>query len=116
MDDFEEKIFLSQIPKPQLSRFRARTVSSILDRLIVERGYAAQQSTQLLNEQWQAAVGETLAAQSRVGKISRGVLQVIASNSIVLSELNYAKSTALKHLQASLPEFKLRDIRFKLSK
>jgi hypothetical protein len=114
MDDLEEKRLLGQIPKAQSSRLRVKSISSIMDRLLVEKGYAAQQSTQILQEQWRIAVGDELFSLSRVGKIQRGVLQVFASNTIVLSELEYSKSKALRHLKSALPDFKLRDIRFKI--
>ena len=116
MDESEEKHWLSQIPKPLPSRIRVKSISSIVDRLIVEKGYAAQQSTELLNEQWRIAVGDTLATQSRVGRIQRGILQIFANNTIVLSELEYSKSIALRHLKAALPDFKIKDLRFKLIK
>ncbi len=115
MDDAEEKWLLSQIPKAQPSRFRVKSISSIVDRLLVEKGYAAQQSVELLREQWRVAVGEELASQSRVGKIQRGILQVYALNTIVMSELEYSKSKALRHLKAALPDFRLKDIRFKIT-
>ena len=89
-------------------------IRETLDRLILEKGYAAQQSSQILQEQWRIAVGEELFSQSRVGKIHRGILQVFVSNTIVLSELEYVKSKALRQLQSALPEFKLRNIRFKI--
>ena len=114
MDDPEEQLWLSQIPKAQPSRLRAKSISSILDRLIVEKGYAAQQSLQVLQEQWKIAVGEELFSQSRVGKIQRGILHVFVSNTIVLSELEYLKSKALRQLQSGLPGFRLRNIRFKI--
>ncbi|MEI7461426.1 MAG: DUF721 domain-containing protein [Pirellula sp.] len=116
MDDPEEKIWLSQIPKAERTRFRPKTISSILDRLIVERGYSNEQSTLLLQEQWKIAVGDEFYSQSRVGKIKRGVLQVLVTNMIVISELEFGKQKALRHLQASLPDFKLKDIRFVLAK
>ncbi len=115
MDDSEEQMWLSQIPKPQASRLRAKTISSVMDRLLVEKGYAAQQSNQMLEEQWRIAVGEELFSQSRVGKVQRGVLTVFASNTIVLSELEYTKSRAVRHLKTTLPQFKIRDIRFRIS-
>ncbi len=116
MDDHEEKKWLSQIPKAERSRFRPKTISSILDRLIVQRGYSNEQSTLLLQEQWKIAVGDEFFSQTRVGKINRGVLQVLVSNMIVLSELEYGKQKALRHLQVALPDFKLKDIRLVLSK
>lgn len=114
MDESQERNILSQIPKAIPSRLRPKSVSSILDRLILERGYAAEQSTQLLQEQWTIAVGNALAAQSKVGKIQRGVLQVQASNAIVLTELTYAKQSVLRHLQTALPDFRIKDIRIKV--
>jgi len=115
MDDSEEQMWLSQIPQARSSRLRAKTISSIVDRVIVEKGYAAQQSSELLQEQWRIAVGDELASLTRVGKIQRGILQVYALNTIVLSELEYSKGDALRHLKSALPDFKLKDIRIRLS-
>ncbi len=114
MDAPEDPYWLSHMAKAQPSRLRIKSISSIVDRLIVEKGYAAQQSTEILQEQWRIAVGDALASQSRVGKIQRGILQVFALNTIVLSELEYSKSKALRHLKTALPDFKLKDIRFRL--
>ena len=114
MDEQEDPNWLSHMAKVQPSRLRVKSISAIVDRLIVEKGYAAQQSTEILQEQWRVAVGETLFSQSRVGKIHRGILQVFALNTIVLSELEYSKSKALRQLKSALPDFKLRDIRFRL--
>jgi hypothetical protein len=116
MRNDDEKMWLSQIPKAMSSRVRPKSVSSILDRLLTERGYAAEQSTQLIQDQWRIAVGDALFEQSRIGKIQRGVLQVYALNAIVMAELGYSKSKALKHLQSALPGFKIRDIRFLLNR
>ena len=114
MEEQEDPYWLSHMAKAQPSRLRIKSISSIVDRLIVEKGYAAQQSMEVLREQWHIAVGDALFSQSRVGKIQRGILQVFALNTIVLSELEYSKSKALKHLKSTLPDFKLRDIRFRL--
>jgi hypothetical protein len=114
MDEQEDPYWLNHMAKQQPSRLRLKSISSIVDRLIVEKGYAAQQSTELLQEQWRIAVGDALSSQSRIGKIQRGVLQIFALNSIVLSELEYSKSSALRHLNSALPDFKLKDIRFRL--
>ena len=115
MDDSEEQMWLSQIPKPQASRLRAKTISSVMDRLLVEKGYAAEQSNQILVEKWRLAVGEELSSQSRVGKVQRGILTVFASNAIVLTEMEYSKSKALRLLKSELPEFKIKDIRFRIT-
>jgi predicted nucleic acid-binding Zn ribbon protein len=115
-EDEEEKRILSQIPKPSPSYLTPKSVSKVLDRLIAERGYASQQSRQVLEEAWQTAVGEFLSSQSKVGNVRRGQLSVYATNDIVRSELEYQKSKALRSLQESLPEMKLTGIRIQLHK
>lgn len=112
----EEAMYLSQIPKPMPSRVRPKSVSSILDRVMLEKGYAAQQSRQLIEEEWGNAVGETLSSQSKVGQIKRGQLQIFAANDIVRSELEYQKTNAVRHLQQSLPDMKIQGLRIHLAK
>jgi hypothetical protein len=114
MDETEEKLLLSQIPKSPPPRFKAKSVSSVLDRLIEEKGYANEQSTQIICDVWRAAVGDEMFNQSRVGKVKRGVLQIIVLNSIILSELEYSKPKALQQFQVAIPQFKIKSIRFKL--
>lgn len=112
----EEAMYLGQIPKPMPSRLRPKSVSSILDRVMMEKGYAAQQSRQLIEEEWLQAVGEALCSQSKVGQIKRGQLHVFAANDIVRSELEYQKLKALRHMQRALPDMKIQGIRIHLAK
>lgn len=107
----EEELILSQIPKSKAIGPRAKSISSVLTRVLQEKGYAAQQSSALLQDTWNQAVGSILSQQSRLGKVQRGVLQVFADNDIVRTELEFCKRTALKAIQQTLPEFKIRDIR-----
>jgi hypothetical protein len=112
----EEEMYLSQIPKALPSRLRPKSISSVLNRLFVERGYAVQQSRDLLEEKWKEAVGELLSAQSKVGQIKRGQLQVYAANDIVRSELEYQKAKALQHMQSQLPDMRITGIRIHLQR
>ncbi|XZE22191.1 DUF721 domain-containing protein [Pirellulaceae bacterium SH449] len=112
----KEAMYLNQIPKPMPSRLRPKSVSSILDRVMMERGYAAQQSRQLMEEEWSQAAGEFLASQSKIGQIKRGQLHVFASNDIVRSELEYQKVKILRHMQEALPDMKIQGLRIYLAK
>jgi hypothetical protein len=112
----DEQIWLSQIPKAYQSRLKAKSLASVLDKLIIEKGYSAEQSMLELREQWTIAVGEELAAQSRVGKVRRGTLQIYASNPIVMSELDLCRRRALQHLQKVLPDFKIKALKINLLK
>ena len=112
----EEEIYLSQIPKAAPSRYQAKTVSRVLDRLFLEKGYANEQSRDSLVQAWQDAVGQSLGGQSKVGQVKRGALQIYAANEIVRSELEYLKSKALASVQATLPEMKIQSLKIHLQR
>ncbi len=63
---------------------------------------------------WKEAAGEQLASQTRPGKVSRGVLEVYVSNSILAQELGFAKKKLLARLQQLQPDEKIRDLRFRV--
>jgi hypothetical protein len=105
MDD--EEYYLSQIPKPQPTRLGATKVSSLLARVIQQRGYAAVQSAELLRETWRSAVGEDMDGQTRIGNISRGALPVFVPNHVVRTELEFRKAEILRTLQSQLPDFRI---------
>jgi hypothetical protein len=103
MDD--EEYFLSQIPKPQPTRLGATKIATLLKRVIQQRGYAAVQSADALKEAWVAAVGDDLSGKTRLGKVSRGALQVFVSNHVVKTELDFRVKEILRTLQDRLPDF-----------
>jgi len=91
------------------------SLKSVLAELIARRGFARVQAGNELSEIWRKVAGDVIAAESRVGKISRGQLQIAVSNSALLSELNsFRKSEFLTRLQSEHPELKLRDLKFLL--
>jgi len=112
MDD--EAYYLSQIPKPEPTRIGAKKISTVLNRVIQQKGYAAVQSGDLLRDAWAEAVGAELAGQSRVGKVERGALQIFVSNQVLMTELEFLKPTALRKLQSRLPEFSIRSLRIRV--
>lgn len=112
----EDEIYLSQIPKALPSRYQAKSVSRVLDRLFLEKGYANEQSRESLAQAWQDAVGPSLSGQSKVGHVKRGTLQIYAANEIVRSELEFMKSKALASIQAMLPEMNIRSLKIHLQR
>jgi len=113
MNQDDEAYFLSQIPKPRGTRINASKISTVLNRVIEQKGYAAIQSRELLGQAWEQAVGPHLAPQTRVGKVERGALQVFTSSKIVLTELEFMKPQLLKSIQKSLPDFSIRSLKFR---
>jgi hypothetical protein len=49
-----------------------------------------------------------------MGKIRRGVLEVLVGNSAVLQELTFQKKHLLDKIVAALPDQKIRDVRFRI--
>ncbi len=75
-------------------------------------GISNEQVAAMTQEEWRMAVGPTLGAETRPGHIKRGCLHVYATSNLVLQELHFSKIPILQRLQAALPDFKIRDLRF----
>lgn len=89
-------------------------LNNILASLMALRGYGQVESLSALDEAWKAAVGESLASQTRLGKLTRGVLQVYVANSALIQELTFRKQELVAELVRRLPDHKLRDLRFRM--
>lgn len=95
--------------KPQVRR-----IGSLVNQLMSRRGYAQVLSNDELHRVIAAAVGQPLEAAFQVGKLKAGVLQVYASDSVTLQELNFQKRTILKRIQTEIPGNKVTDLRFRI--
>jgi predicted nucleic acid-binding Zn ribbon protein len=109
-----EQFDLAQI-KQSNSRLFARPISSVMRKLLAEKGYGAVEAAQGLIDVWPSLVGAKLAAATRVGKVSKGVLHVEVNSSLALQEVHFQKSTILKALQTQLPAHKITDLRFRIA-
>ena len=114
MDEQEEAYHLSRVPKQQGSKLHATKVSSVLQKVIQQRGYAAVQSMDRLRSVWEEIVGSKLAGQTSVGKISRGQLAIAASNEVVATELQFMQSQILRGLKDKCPEFSIRGLKVRI--
>jgi predicted nucleic acid-binding Zn ribbon protein len=111
-DDLEAMEHLVDQRRPRIRP--PQHVSNVLSSLLSKRGYGRVQETSALSDAWQAAVGPTLAADTRIGNIKRGVLEVFVRDSAVLQELTFQKKQILKKLQTLAVDHKLKDVRFKV--
>lgn len=105
---------LAQI-KQSNSRLFARPISTVMRKLLAEKGYGAVEASQSLVDAWPALVGDQLAAATRVGKVAKGVLLVEVNSSLALQEVHFQKSAILKTLQSKLPAHKITDVRFRIA-
>lgn len=90
-------------------------VSRALSELIALRGFARVQGDAQLQAAWDQAAGAEIAPHTRVGELNRGTLQVMVANPALLAELNgFHKATILQALRQLRPEYKFKQLKFKL--
>ncbi len=91
-----------------------QSIATILSELMARRGFARQQATQALEVAWRAAAGN-LACQTRLGPVRRGKLEIVVSHSTLAQELTFRKPALLMALAQSVPDEKIRDLRFRVA-
>ncbi|MCC6492005.1 MAG: DUF721 domain-containing protein [Pirellulales bacterium] len=99
--------FYARQPKP---------VSEVIAQLVQRRGYAQVRAAGQWNQAWQDAAGEHFARVTEVGQLRRGVLEVVAANSLVMQELGFEKERILAALQAARPDAGLKRLRFRIGR
>lgn len=111
----EEEMLLRQLKAQSYSRGpQAKPIGSIIKSLMIKRGIHDEQTALMTQEEWRKAVGPVLAAETRPGNLQRGQLYVYAASNLILQELHFSKARVLKSLQDALPDFKIRDLRFRV--
>jgi hypothetical protein len=93
---------------------RVRRIGSIVGQLISRRGYAQVSANEAIHQLIVVEVGADLGAGLQVGNLRQGVLQVYASDSVTLQELNFRKRGILKRIQREIPDNKIKDLRFRI--
>ena len=92
-----------------------RSLANALSQLIALRGWANSRGDAQLREGWEQVVPEEFRATTKPLKISRGVLQVTVKHATQLSELaSFHRGNLLIQLQQRFPEWKVKEIKFKL--
>ena len=93
---------------------RPKKIADVVAQLLVQRGYGRIEANEQLAEAWAAAAGEPFAAASRPGKLRRGTLEVAVTNSTIMQEFTFHKQRILAELGRTLPDAKIRDLRFRV--
>ena len=93
---------------------RPTRIGDALGELFLKRGYGRMLASAGLDEAWAQVVGEKIAAQTRVGKVRRGVLEVTVSSSVLVQEMTFAKAGWIGRLAQLAPDQAIRDLRFRV--
>ncbi|MCG8450707.1 MAG: DUF721 domain-containing protein [Pirellulales bacterium] len=92
---------------------RPKRINNVIAQLVQRKGYAQARTAGECDAAWQAVVGE-MAADTRMGNIRRGVLEVLVANSLVMQELTFRKEELLARLQEALPKMNIRQVKFRI--
>jgi Dna[CI] antecedent, DciA len=92
-----------------------QSIGTALSQLFALKGYASVKGDAQLAAGWKELAGERIAERTAVLGVNRGVLQVGVSSAAMLSELvSFHKPKLVEELRSRFPDFKLRDIKFRL--
>jgi len=95
---------------------KPQAIQNTLAQLMVSKGYAQVQSNDACQDAWKIAAGEKLAPHSIAGKVTRGCLLVMVSNSTISQAISFQKSQILASLNEQLPDHGIKDLRVKVGK
>lgn len=93
---------------------RPKKPADILAKLMARKGYAQTESSNDLEDTWNRVVGPKWQSKTKVGNISRGILEVFVVSAAVNQQLGFQKRKLLAELKGQLPQNKITDIRFRI--
>ena len=118
MNQEEDDKFTDAVCRDIQSRQRYRRgpkrIRDVVNELIARRGYARVLAQSDFRSAWDEAVGSQLARHTCPGNLRRGVLEVFVRNSAVMQELMFRKRELVRRLSRSVPDQKIRDLRFRV--
>lgn len=91
-----------------------RPIGSLVNQLMSRRGYAQVLTNDAMHQAVATILDSHLQTSFQVGNLRGGVLQIFATDSVTLQELNFRKRAILKQLQKSFPESRVTDVRFRV--
>lgn len=93
---------------------RVQRISTVLSQLMSRRGYAAVVAADQQMDVIRSVVGDSLAAQIRIGKLRSGSLELIVADSVTMQELTFQERQIVGRLMESNPEVTIKRLRMKV--
>lgn len=123
--DIQQKLAdLQSRSEKERKRFYARRpkqVANLVATIMAKQGYAASKAASELTSVWERVaeqvLGEAMLAKQTSAKgLSRGTLEVMVANHIVMQEINFHRPQLLAAIQQATPDSKIKAIRFKVGR
>ncbi|MDO4571639.1 MAG: DUF721 domain-containing protein [Planctomycetia bacterium] len=90
-------------------------LQDVLNNLALQFGFGRTREDDDLAEAWRDAAGE-LASLTTVAAVRKGLLEIVAADSVVMQELSFQKHTLLEKMKEKYPDAQWKDIRFSVGK
>lgn len=99
-------------PSKDPDRRGPEALKDVIGRLFAARGWGRRQAQLRVEDAWASAAGPEQAAHTRVGRLQRGVLEIVVDSAVLLQELShFHKRALLERLRKQLPTVK--ELRFR---
>jgi predicted nucleic acid-binding Zn ribbon protein len=112
--DLEELDRRGQLQRRRFFVGQPKSVADVMAQLVQRKGYAQVRIGCEMASAWRAAAGDAFAETTEPGQFRRGVLEVMAANSLVMQELAFEKERLLAAMQRSLPNAGIKQLRFRV--
>lgn len=102
------------ISERQTYQRRPKKAVDILTRLMARKGYGQQMAANELQELWNQLIPADWQAQTGIGNLKQGVLEIIVTSPGLRQRLEFEKKQLLIQLQQQLPQNNIKEIRFRI--
>ncbi len=102
------------VERKKIRRRQAKTMRTLLSDVLARHGYAQMRGADRIRNLFKQAVGPQLARACRVGRITKGVLQIVVRDSVVLQELSLQRDKILRTIGQEAPEVNIAGLRFRI--
>lgn len=92
-----------------------KSLKSVLNKLLVKRGYNQRQVNTKLIELWASIEPAQWRGQCHVKGYKRGTLEIRVENPAIAQQLEFSKQQLLLVIKQKSPELKIKNLRFSLS-
>ena len=89
------------------------SLNDILPGILSKLGIGRQRKDDDFAACWKEMAAD-LAAQTRFNGIRRGVVEILAQNSLIIQELSYRKDAFLETMRQRYPDASIKDLRFRI--
>ena len=110
-ENFDNAAF--DISKRQIFSRRPKKAADLISKITARYGIGSRKSNDQLQGLFDSIVGVEFANHCRVNGLSRGVLEVLVSNSALTQQLSFKRHEIINHIKKNLPNEKISDLRFR---